>query len=147
KHYDYSTDKQWSKERFHHPYWLKPGSPSTLGGALDNMEFKLSLWLCTNYDFSEYEEWKLLHGKGSIKDISENGPLKQQSGQEDIILDQRLGDKKPDEIAAQSKQIEPWFDHLKKFVDDGAAMFKLDGADQVTFKITPDRKWANGMDD
>lgn len=40
---------------------------------------------------------------------------------------------------------EGWFEHLKKFVDDGAQAFKMDGANQVLFH--PDRKWRNGMDD
>ena len=39
----------------------------------------------------------------------------------------------------------PWFEHLKKFVDDGASAFKLDGANQICFH--PDRKWKNGMED
>jgi alpha-glucosidase (family GH31 glycosyl hydrolase) len=38
-----------------------------------------------------------------------------------------------------------WFDHLKRFVDDGASAFKLDGSNQVNFH--PDRKWRNGMED
>ncbi len=40
---------------------------------------------------------------------------------------------------------EPWFDHLKKFVDQGVSAFKMDGARQVNEH--PDRKWGNGMDD
>jgi alpha-glucosidase len=40
---------------------------------------------------------------------------------------------------------EGWFQHLQKFVDDGAQAFKMDGANQVLFH--PDRKWRNGMDD
>ena len=34
---------------------------------------------------------------------------------------------------------------MKKFVDDGASAFKLDGANQICFH--PDRKWKNGMED
>jgi len=154
KHYDSSTKKQWSQERFHIPFWLKPGSPSSFPGSLKNMDFKLSLWLCTSYDFSEYEEWKLQHGKSEVKNISgsktrESGLIRNKQ-QEDIILDAHLGDTIPDETSPQpeiAEQIEPWFDHLKKFVDDGASMFKLDGAGQVTLKINPDRRWKNGMDD
>lgn len=33
----------------------------------------------------------------------------------------------------------PWFDHLRKFVDNGASAFKLDGAFQVNDH--PDRLW------
>jgi hypothetical protein len=36
--------------------------------ALKNMDFRLSLWLCCDYDFSEYEEM-LLHGGKSGKKI------------------------------------------------------------------------------
>jgi len=44
-----------------------------------------------------------------------------------------------------TKPEEPWFEHLKKFVDYGVGAFKMDGALQVNEH--PDRKWANGMDD
>lgn len=44
-----------------------------------------------------------------------------------------------------TKVDEPWFEHLKKFVDQGARCFKLDGANQIVDH--PDRKWGNGMDD
>jgi alpha-glucosidase (family GH31 glycosyl hydrolase) len=44
-----------------------------------------------------------------------------------------------------TKPDEPWFEHLKKFVDQGVSAFKLDGSNQVMDH--PDRKWANGMDD
>ncbi len=145
KHYDYSTKKQWSKERFDIPYWMEPGSPNSFPGALNSMGFKLSLWLCTNYDFSEYEEWKLKNAKVSAENIS--GDRGNRLNKEDIIRDQRLGDKKTEQVAAQQMQIEPWFDHLKKFVNDGASMFKLDGSNQVTLKINPGHTWKNGMDD
>ncbi len=39
-----------------------------------------------------------------------------------------------------TKPGEAWFDHLKKFVDNGAEAFKLDGSDQVI--PFPDRLWA-----
>jgi alpha-glucosidase (family GH31 glycosyl hydrolase) len=41
--------------------------------------------------------------------------------------------------------LEPWFEHLKKFVDQGVSAFKLDASNQV-FEH-PDRKWRNGMTD
>ena len=41
--------------------------------------------------------------------------------------------------------MEPWFEHLKKFVDQGAAAFKLDGSSQVIEH--PTRQWGNGMTD
>ncbi|MEG0767751.1 MAG: hypothetical protein RR482_08540, partial [Clostridia bacterium] len=30
-----------------------------------------------------------------------------------------------------TKPDEPWFEHLKKFVDNGASAFKLDGSNQI----------------
>jgi alpha-glucosidase (family GH31 glycosyl hydrolase) len=39
----------------------------------------------------------------------------------------------------------PWFEHLKKFVDQGAQCFKLDGSQQLMEH--PNRAWANGMSD
>lgn len=143
KHYDYSTKKQWSKERFDIPSWMEPGSPSSFPGALNNMGFKLSLWLCTNYDFSEYEEWKLKYGSP----VGEGQTFKKNAIGEEIILDQRLGDKLTDKSITPPKESEPWFEHLKKFVNDGASMFKLDGSNQVTLKIKPGHIWKNGMDD
>ena len=133
-YYDYSTTKDWSKERFpmitSKPWLRKNPARGTFVGALKNMGFKLSLWLCTNYDFSAYEEVKLLFGN---------------KGHSAINI---LGAPGEGEGAKSSKILaEPWFDHLKKFVDDGAAMFKLDGDRQVTLKIQPGHKWANGMDD
>lgn len=44
-----------------------------------------------------------------------------------------------------TKPGEAWFDHLKKFVDNGAEAFKLDGADQVI--PFPDRLWAGRYTD
>jgi len=46
---------------------------------------------------------------------------------------------------APPEGVEPWFEHLKKFVDQGAAAFKLDGSSQVIEH--PTRKWGNGMTD
>ena len=35
KHYDFSIYKQWSKERFHIPRWLKNQAQGSFGGALN----------------------------------------------------------------------------------------------------------------
>lgn len=40
---------------------------------------------------------------------------------------------------------EPWYGHLRKFVDQGVAAFKLSGSNQL--KEHPQRQWGNGMDD
>ena len=149
KHYDASTKKEWSRERFHIPFWLRHTGRATFADALREMGFRMSLWLCTEYDFSEYEEYLLLNrGKeaGRLADKQSKQPGISADG-EAIIRDTLLGDKMITQKAEQEKDIEPWFDHLKKFVDDGASMFKLDGAGQVTLKLNPERRWANGMDD
>ena len=61
--YDYSLDKKWSEERFHFPFWLPGKKPGGFPAALGNMGFKMSLWLCCDYDLSEYEE--MLLGAGA----------------------------------------------------------------------------------
>ena len=137
-HYDYSTEKQWSKERFHIPFWRKYPQHGTFASSLHRMGFHLSLWLCCDYDFSEYEEACLNDGKAN-----DDGVTDAPSTADDLINDPHLkGAVRMDKL---TKTGEPWFQHLKKFVDDGADAFKLDGANQVMFH--PDRKWFNGMDD
>jgi len=137
KHYDYSTQKEWSRERFHIPSWLKGQDYGSFHAALKNMDFKLSLWLCCNYDLSEYEEMQASAKKQREKEMGNGG-----DHEADIFKDPHFIPKYMDNI---TKTGEPWFEHLKKFVDDGASAFKLDGADQICFY--PDRKWKNGMDD
>lgn len=44
-----------------------------------------------------------------------------------------------------TKPEEPWFQHLQKFVDQGACAFKLDAAYQVNGTSGP--VWGNGMCD
>ena len=136
KHYDFSVDKQWSTERFHVPAWKPHGEPGGFAAGLRNMGFKLSLWLCCDYDVSEYEELQL----GAKTADSE--AVEQVDTEDDIIKDPHFHPRYFDTI---TKPGEPWFEHLKKFVDDGARAFKMDGSNQVCFH--PDRKWKNGMDD
>ena len=137
KRYDYSVNKKWSPERFHFPAWLPGKTPGGFPAALANMGFKLSLWLCCDYDVSEYEE----HLLGAKKE-EEPERIQAERADEDLIKDPHFHQFRMDNI---TKPGEPWFEHLKKFVDDGAEAFKLDGANQVHFHT--DRKWKNGMDD
>ncbi len=134
-HYDFSTDKKWSEERFHIPFWLKGANHGTFNAALEKMGFKLSLWLCCDYDLFDYEE-------SLIKARRENTEDEAVNSDEDLFKDPHFYPQYLDKI---TKPGVPWFEHLKKFVDDGARAFKLDGANQVSFH--PDRKWKNGMDD
>ncbi|HNW56181.1 MAG TPA: glycoside hydrolase family 31 protein [Bacteroidales bacterium] len=137
KHYDFSLDKQWSKERFDIPFWLKGKDYGTFDAALKNMNFKLSLWLCCDYDLSEWEEMQLNNGKAGI-----NNTIESRSLEEDLFHDPHFAPVYFDKL---HKPGVPWFEHLKKFVDDGASAFKLDGSNQINFH--PDRKWKNGMED
>jgi len=135
KHYDFSVDKKWSQERFHNPFWLEGKDNSTFMAALRNMGFKFSLWLCCDYDLSEHEEAQLGNQTDTL--IAPDG-----DNDDDLFKDPNFHARRFDTI---TKSGEPWFEHLKKFVDDGASAFKLDGANQICFH--PDRKWKNGMPD
>ncbi len=136
KRYDYSTEKCWDKEKFYLPSWFEDNQSGerTFFYPLREMGMNLSLWLCCNYDLLYKEEnTQLKKNEDYFKDI--RGTI----FEADVpIFDAGLvaGSKKIDTI---SKDDEPWFEHLKKFVDNGAAAFKLDGADQVLH--FPDRLW------
>ena len=158
KFYDYSTLKGWDDKKFKFPYWAPKGG-HTFIGALNRMGFKLSLWLCVNYDLFRYEEqcaagrarkfglkpdipedvtetWEDDRITGEIRDPRLTGKVKQ--------MYKKLG-----AIEGQFKEGDlPWFEHLKKFVDQGVQCFKLDGSCQVTeWNGVKNRKWANGMTD
>jgi alpha-glucosidase len=137
KYYDFSLDKEWSKERFDIPFWLKGRDYGTFDIALKNLNFKLSLWLCCDYDLSEYEEIRLNKGKTDKNNFTESNSL-----ENDLFHDPNF---MPVYFDKLHKPGVPWFEHLKKFVDDGASAFKLDGSNQICFH--PDRKWKNGMED
>ncbi len=135
KYYDFSVDKKWHPERFYIPYWATKG-PQTFMGVLDRLGFKLSLWLCCDYDLSFEEEREALAAgipEPANAAILHADDFEQDKHFKSIIMDQI------------TKPEEPWFKHLKKFVDQGVAAFKLDGANQIA--PHPDRRWANGMSD
>lgn len=137
--YDYSINKSWSKERFPLPSWF-PANQSgerTFFYPMREMGMNLSLWLCCNYDLFYKEETD-----AGQSNLAENRDDINRSNAP--ILDERLiqGVKRLDYI---TKKDEPWFEHLKKFVDNGAAAFKMDGADQVL--RFPDRLWGGKFHD
>lgn len=140
--YDFSVDKKWSEERFHQPVWKPHQDPGGFTAGLKNMGFKMSLWLCCDYDLSEYEEAQLRSDAANADTASSEPPTNSDRYGEDVIRDPHFLPSYQDKL---TKPGEPWFEHLKKFVDNGAAAFKMDGANQVCFH--PDRKWRNGMDD
>lgn len=142
KRYDYSVEKKWHPDRFYIPYWSTKG-PHTFMGAVERLGFKMSLWLCCDYDLSREEECQA--GEAA----RQSGTAPKGSGAaahhpDDFEKDQNFGHD-PVLMDTITKPEEPWFRHLSAFVDQGASAFKLDGARQVNEH--PDRKWANGMDD
>ncbi len=136
KHYDLTVDKKWHPERFYIPYWATKG-PQTFSGVLERLGYKLSLWLCCDYDLS-YDEERQARAAGFSADGWSLRPHADDFEQDTHFMNPILMDK-------VTKKDEPWFEHLKQFVDQGAAAFKLDGSNQV-FEH-PDRRWGNGMTD
>jgi len=165
--YDFTTKKDWN-QRFQFPFWIKPNAHSiTWIGALERMGFKLSLWLCMEYDLFVYEEACAAgrtgaakkvkktekvgdtfydeHITGNFKDFGKKAePLEQLTA--DVKSARRMAAPRPDGLRGHMESgEEPWFDHLQKFVDRGARCFKLDGSRQVfEFK---DRMWAGRYSD
>jgi len=145
KNYDQTTRKTWHPQRFPIPYWA-PKGPHTFIGALTRKGFKLSLWLCCDYDLGVYEE-QLVAGQ---KDPSAAPKSGTPDGVPEVWHDDRIAKGKAESKAGAKQAVapegsEPWFEHLKLFVDQGAACFKLDGCAQVTEH--PKRQWGNGMSD
>lgn len=165
--YDSTTRKKWNK-RFAVPVWIqkKGFDDRTWLGALKRMGFKLSLWLCTRYDHFVYEEALV---DGTAREKAEKAAKERAAAGDGTFIDEhidagfigteRSAEKDLRQVTKELKHArremtgridgltgdkqsgeEPWFDHLRKFVDDGVRCFKLDGAWQVSdFK---GRVWA-----
>ncbi len=148
KNYDFSTQKAWHPQRFPIPYWA-PKGPHTFFGALKRKGFKLSLWLCCDYDLGVCEEQQIVgkDGTASGAKVGQADSINVQEGFVDERLSKPEGAKKTSAAPEGEPQQtpEPWFEHLKKFVDQGVSAFKLDGAAQVIEH--PKRQWGNGMTD
>ena len=132
QNYDYTVNKAWNPKKFPLPYW-KPANVSDSGTffyPLREMSFRFSLWLCMDYDLLEKEE------RDVGRRLEMSGDRPDFTGADEI--DEHLADDVyMDKI---TKRDEDWFEHLKKFVDNGASAFKLDGSNQVS--AHPDRLWA-----
>lgn len=130
-HYDTSINKKWDEDRFYIPGWLpeNQSGTDTFFYTLREMGFKFSLWLCQNYDLLFEEERQC--GKRA-KELGKEYTFEGAS-----ILDPHLAC--PLYMDNLTNRDVPWFDHLKKFCDNGASAFKLDGAFQVNDH--PDRLW------
>ncbi len=145
KHYDFSIAKKWHPDRFPIPYWA-PKGPHTFFGALARKGFKLSLWLCCDYDLCVFEEQQL----AGLRPVASTGSQPVGISESGAFRDPRLSGsndaKKAEGGKAKGGEVmPPWFEHLKLFVDQGVSAFKLDGANQVLEHR--DRKWGNGMTD
>ena len=135
-YYDLTTEKRWDPDRFWWPYWIPKNTSShyTFMGPMRFMGMQLSLWLCQDYDLL-YEEER--HVQADIVETVVN--VDEEAFRKNVaFVDEHLTEyKKSDNI---TKIDEPWFEHLKKFVDNGAACFKLDGHAQIM--PHPDKLWA-----
>lgn len=146
KFYDYSVNKKWHPERFAIPDFIPNGGPATFFGALERLGFKLSLWLCSNYDLSLHEERMIQFKEATAGDVSDSGRVGHEvpaAHPDDYEQDMAL--QHPVYMDRITKRGEAWYEHLSKFVKQGVSAFKLDGANQVLDH--PDRLWGNGMSD
>ena len=156
--YDPSTRKFWNRAKFDFPNW-SPAGDHTWVGAINRLGFKLSLWLCTDYDVTKFEEQCLVDparrtsfGKrgvraksGFLDDPNLNEPEFTAANDKDARYMAMVAKTLPFRERKVPEGESPWFEHLKKFIDQGARAFKTDfwgiGFDH------PKRKWANGMGD
>lgn len=133
--YDYSVDKTWSKERFPIPSYAWKG-PHNFFNALKRMGFHLELWLCNQYDLSYEAERRVGAGQQAAAEKGSAGSFQIGAEVDEHFAHANYMDK-------ITKRDEPWFEHLKKFVDQGVDFFKQDGSLQVNEH--PDRLYGNGM--
>ena len=135
EHYDYTNDKWWNKEKFYVPYW-KPKNCSDAGTFFHQvrcMGMQMSLWLCEDYDLIYHEEGALPPEEDE-SGFPEGTEIQDAHLQRAAMYQDKL-----------TKIGEPWFEHLKKFVDNCAAGFKLDASNQVF--AHPDRLWGGKLHD
>lgn len=134
KFYDQSVTKEWNQTRFYIPSWARQKGPEPFIDALKRMGFRLELWLCNDYDLSFEAERQAKRLGEPDRKSNENSGNPSQNG---IQLGKAV---RFDNLTIPEQ---PWFEHLRKFVDQGADFFKQDEAHQVLEH--PDRRWGNGM--
>ncbi|NQT52112.1 glycoside hydrolase family 31 protein [bacterium] len=135
KNYDFSVDKDWHPDRFPVPSYARTGRHNFFPAAI-RMGFKPGLWLCNDYDLSFEEERRI--EEAAAGDGADEGTFAEGHEEDEHLEGVRRMD-------ALTQPDEPWFQHLKSFVDQGAHWFKQDGANQVLSH--PDRLYGNGMHD
>lgn len=140
-YYDTTVNKKVDPTRFYVPSWMDNAKASheTWFGPIDRLGFKLSLWLCCDYDLS----WEAERRAVIPKTLPE-APQAFEPTEDDVEQDKHFGHL-PMRMDKVTEPDQGWFEHLKHFVDMGAKAFKLDGAWQVNEHI--DRLYGNGMDD
>lgn len=158
KFYDNSIYKEWHSDRFYFPYWAPKGD-HTWVGAMKRLGAKLSLWLCCDYDLFRYEE-QCAAGLAKASGRQVEVPVGVTETWEDDRINPGAAKKAVQKPSRHKEAMYrnlhcpeddvpdgmlPWFEHLKKFVDQGAQCFKLDGCNQ--FGEHPNRAWANGRSD
>jgi len=138
--YDLTPDKKWHPQRFPIPSWKKPLDKGVFIRVLKDLGYKFELWLCNDYDLS----WEAERRIGSVSPGQTT--QKKTAFHPDGIVDERLA---AGAAAGRTDKLtrpdEPWFEHLKKFVDQGADFFKMDACAEV-FRHS-DHIWGNGMAD
>ncbi len=140
KLYDESLDKNWNEERFPYFPWVKKAD--TFIGNLNLMGYHFGLWMLSNYDHT-WEEERCINNK--LPDIY--------SQSDDIIFKEKIQIAEEDDhfghepmrMDKVTKPEEPYFEHLKKFVDQGVDYFKQDGYAQIN--LHPDRLYGNQCHD
>jgi len=159
KFYDYSVYKEWNSDRFYFPYWAPIGGHTWIS-AMKRIGMKLSLWLCCDYDLFRYEEQcaaGLAKASGRQIEVPDNVT---ETWEDDRINPTTNKTAKAAKKSCHKAKMYlklkcpeddvpdgmlPWFEHLKKFVDQGVQCFKLDGSNQIGEH--PKRAWANGRTD
>ena len=137
--YDFTTNKEWSGAKFRGcPTGSYRAGPDRMINALNRMGFDLGLWLCTRWDCTWEEERRI--GEGA----DEEEGARDLDGIELTHFDENVGHA-PVLMDQVTKRDEAWFEHLKRFVKDGARFFKVDPASLIN--EFPDRLYGNGKTD
>lgn len=139
--YDLTVEKKWNEERFPFYPWAV-GRQDTFINTLKNMGYHFELWLCNDYDHTWEEERHCLNI--TKKNTNEENLLVDADELDIVEVDEHFGHI-PMRLDKITQPEEPWFEHLKKFVDEGVDFFKQDGFSQINEH--PDRLYGNGLHD
>jgi alpha-glucosidase len=141
KMYDESITKNWHPERFPYFPWGDK-RPSTFINDLKLMGYHFGLWMLSNYDHTWEEERRI--GGATIDVTNDDVPVIARADLELAEKDEHFGHQ-PMRMDTVTRPEEPYFEHLKKFVDQGVDYFKQDGYAQIN--LHPDRLHGNGRHD